>query len=119
VYCNAPAVAALWGRGDQPRPRSARLRTLAKCELPANAAPFRPPCPLINPLPFPLPHSWERLQAASAQDATDPAAGDKRDKDPFFGKCTARKWGQSKKIPLTKNTDFCCAHWSFDKRKSQ
>jgi hypothetical protein len=113
VQCTALVV----GSGGQPWRRSARLRARAECELPARAAPLRLPCPLITPPApalAPLPP-----QAASAQGATAPAAGDKRDKDPFFGKCTARKWGQSKKIPLSKNTDFCCAHWSFDKRKSQ
>ena len=43
----------------------------------------------------------------------------KRDPDPFYAKCNTRKWGQSKKVPLASNTEFCCSHWAFDKRKSQ
>jgi hypothetical protein len=58
---------------------------------------------------------------AAAADGTpppdDPAA--KKDPDQFYSTCNARKWGQRKKIPLSSNTEFCCAHWAFDKRKSQ
>jgi hypothetical protein len=87
--------------------------------MPVAAPAPRPSSPALTFIPPScLPHT-PGPQVASAQQAAPAGAVDKKDNDPFYGKCNARKWGQSKKIPLTKNTEFCCAHWSFDKRKSQ
>lgn len=59
------------------------------------------------------------MAAAQASMAAAVAPTARRAADPFVATCNTRKWGQSKKLPFNQRTEFCCAHWGFDKRKSQ
>jgi hypothetical protein len=75
-----------------------------------------PPCahPSITPNPDPPASPWTLpTQAASAQRAAPapaPAPADKRDPDPYYGKCNARKYAVGKKNKLDTHTEFCwCA----------
>jgi hypothetical protein len=80
----------------KPRPRGDARHTLSSA--------------LLRPAP-------QAAAQASMAAAVAPTA--RRAADPFVATCNTRKWGQSKKLPFNQRTEFCCAHWGFDKRKSQ